>query len=265
MRAQGPQRTGEGLFTKGNKGSARKQLANYQVAKNSRYPSLKPTESLPLHSALALPCHQLDFNMRKMVEQLRESKTGEDPITGLQVQQPLTGESWNYFHFLENLNSSFIQARNLGDTQMPPFSFFFPSNQIGHQFLSFYPLNISHLYTFQTSSLLFAQDQSLLLHSLASRLLLPISPKLQPEGSLGNPNLVMSLPLRGFHCIWESPGTHTGPLDQSPAYFFRLLPSFSFLYNFHMMFLEAPLVLIVCFEGVDIKELSSPTAQILRD
>lgn len=82
-----------------------------------------------------------------------------------------------------------------------------------HQFLSLYLLNISHLYTaLQASGLSPAQAQSLLTHLLASRLLPPILSHTAGRGISWNPNLIMSLPLRGFCCIWKDLACSWGPL-----------------------------------------------------
>lgn len=221
------QSTGKGLYPKGNKGSLLGRSWPTTGWPKATGPSLKLTESLSLHSARALPCHQLHFYQEKNGRRVKGVKDRRGTDYYWRVQQTLPGESWNCFYFLENLNSSFTQVRNLGDIQMPSFSFLFPSNQIGHRFLSFYTLNISHLYTtFQASSLLFAQDQSLLTHvAFPPGCSFQYSRRLQAEGALGNPSLFVSLPLRGSLAFWKALAhTHyTGSLDQSPAYFFRLL------------------------------------------
>lgn len=112
--------------------------------------------SISLHSNVCSNLPTTGFYCEKMVEELRKSRIGGAPITVGKSERPLRGESWSGFHFLKNLNReiAFIQTKFLGVTPMPPFSFLFPLNQIRHQFLSLYLLNISHLYiTFQVSSL----------------------------------------------------------------------------------------------------------------
>ena len=74
------QSTGEGLSSKGNKSFSRRKLVNYWVAQSNRCHHSNPKNPFLFTPTFALTCHQMDFTVRNMVEEVRESRTGKHPL-----------------------------------------------------------------------------------------------------------------------------------------------------------------------------------------
>lgn len=75
------QSTGEGLSSKGNKSFSRRKLVNYLVAQSNRCPSLKPKESLSLHSHICSNLPPNGFYCEKYGGGGKGVKDRKGPIT----------------------------------------------------------------------------------------------------------------------------------------------------------------------------------------